>query len=222
MTVKVIVFDFDNCIVLDEQTRKGSEEVKDRAWFDVFSEYDAKELDTVVEQTKKDIAGGKGDRNDIAARVLKHFGFPEQEIPQEVARRCRRFDEIIQEGIKKISISSATRDSIAELSKNFPLYINTATPREAALESLKALGIAESFKGIYGRPGTKLGNLRDIIAAESIHPDEMLLIDDQESGWKAAKEVGCQFVGMQTARNKPWNENPQPFPIIKSFKEIPI
>ena len=218
--IKVIVFDFDNCIVLDEKTRTGSEEVKDGAWFEVFSEYNRAELDTVVEKVKRDIAGGKGDRKDIAARVLKHFGFPESEIPQEVPRRCQRFDEIIQEGIKRISISDATRESIAELAERFPLYINTATPREAALESLAVLRIAGFFKAVYGRPGTKVGNLREILAAESATPSEMLFIDDQESGRKAGEEIGCTFVGMQTARNKLWNETPQPFPIIKSFKEI--
>ena len=87
---KVLVLDFDNCIVLDEKIGTGSEEVKDEAWFTVFPEYSRVELEPVLEQAKKDIAGGKGDRKDIVERVSKHFNVAEEKIPQEIITRDKK------------------------------------------------------------------------------------------------------------------------------------
>lgn len=220
MSIKVVAFNFDNCLVLDYNTREGSEELKDRAWFVVFPDYKRKILEPVIEEVKRSITGGKGDRRDIVKRVLKHFNFPEDKIPCEITRRCEMFNEFVQKGIKQVNISPEVRVALSELSDHLPLYVNTATPREAVLESLKALKIAKFFKGVYGRPGTKADNLRQILAVEAIQAEELLFVDDQPSGWKIAQEIGCSFVGMHTARNNLWHNHPQPFPIIRSLIEL--
>ena len=80
--------------------------------------------------------------------------------------------------------------------------------------------LAQFFKGVYGRPGTKAGNLQAIITAESVKPDEVLFVDDQPSNYEVAKEIGCQFVGIRTKRVRLWHETPQPFPLINSLSEI--
>lgn len=219
--VKVVVLDFDNCIALDEMTCEGSEEIKDHAWFEVFAEYAPDALAPVMDAAKLAIAGGKGDRKDIVRGVLNHFGWPETEIPDEISRRCDRFNVIVQENIKRIRISPSKRDSLAELSGRLPLYLNTATPREAIIETLETFGLTALFKGVYGRPGTKAGNLQAIIAAERVKPDEVLFVDDQPSAYEVAKEVGCQFVGIRTKRVRLWHEKSQPFPLISSLTELP-
>lgn len=220
MSIKVAAFDFDNCIVLDENTREGSEELKDHAWFVVFPDYKREILEPVIEEVKQSIVGGKGDRQDIVKRVLEYFNFPEDKIPYEVTRLCELFNASVQEGIKQINISPEVRVALAELSDRLPLYVNTATPREAVLESLEALKIAKFFKGVYGRPRTKVDNLRQILAVEAIRAEELLFVDDQPSGWKITQEIGCSFVGMHTARNKLWHNHLQPFPIIRSLIEL--
>lgn len=220
MSIKVIVLDFDNCIVLNEETRHGSEEVKDEAWCLVFPEYDKTKLEPILEQAKHYIAGGRGDREDIVARVCRHLGYPEKEITYQIASRCTRFNKIVQEGIKKIGISSRTRNALARLARHLPLYINTATPFDAAWESARALDITAFFRSIYCRPANKVDNLISIIAKESIHPAELLFVDDQPSGLNATEEIGCKFVGMHTAKNTAWHNIPQPFPIIYHLEEL--
>jgi len=64
--VKVVVFDFDNCIALNETTGEGSEEIKDQAWFEVFAEYAPETLAPVLKAAQLAIAAGIGDRQDIA------------------------------------------------------------------------------------------------------------------------------------------------------------
>ena len=217
-SIKVIVLDADNCIFLNEATREGSEEVKDLAWFDVFPEYAKETLNPVLEDAKNKIAGGKGDRNDIARRVLEHFGFPENQLADEVVRRCARFDEIVQKHILDIPITDAVRTVIADLSARYALYINTATPRDSLVQTLRAVNL-DHFKGVYGRPGTKIGNLQEIARIEGVMPNEMLFVGDTEGDREAAEMVGCRFVGMHTKRNPLWHVS-QVSPVIGSLTEL--
>jgi HAD superfamily hydrolase (TIGR01549 family) len=217
--VKIIILDFDNCIILNPKTKKGSEEVKDEAWFKIFPEYDPKKLETVVKEAQKQIAGGKGDRKDVARLICEHFGVPKEKIPDEIKRSCESFNTIVQKGILEIGVSSDNRRAIGTLSKKMPVYINTATPKEQSLESLAALKLS-GFTDVYGRPGNKVENLKAIINREKINPSEVLYAGDAESDWQAAQEVGCQFVGISTARNTAWHNQSQKFPVVNSLSEI--
>ena len=219
METKVIVFDFDNCIALNERTGEGSEEIKDRAWFEVFPECDPQKLDVIIEQVQQEIAGGKGDRKDIALRVLSHFDLVvEENMSDELARRCGRFDEVVQHGIRLLGISPTAVSTLNKLSEEYLLYINTATPRETILETLEAAGLT-CFLGVYGRPGTKVSNLGDIASMEGICFGKMLFVGDMPGDRDAAKQVGCRFIGIRTKRNTEWHA-PQPFLVLRSIAEL--
>jgi FMN phosphatase YigB (HAD superfamily) len=213
---KVLVLDFDNTIFLDPTTRKGSEEIKDEAWYKVFPQYDRRELEALIEEVKRSIVGGKGDRRDIALAVCRRYHLPASDADKYSAK----FNEIVQEGIMKVGVSKDAREALAELSGVLPVYINTATPQQPSIESLTALGIIKFFKGIYGRPGTKAGNIKDIIEREGIQPEEITLVDDSPSSYRISQEVGCRFIGMHTARVVEWHKRKQPFPIVHSLKEV--
>ena len=217
--IKAIVFDFDNTLILDEKTRRGSEELKDEAWPKVFSEYGSDLIVFHYERAKKKTIGGKADRKDVFEEICRNLGIPEAEIPAEIVRRSAHFNRLLQEGIKKIGISPQAREALVNLSQRMPLYINTATPVEYLLESLNLLGLVYVFKAVYGRPGTKLENMRAIISAESVSSGEILFVDDQEASWAISQEIGCRFVGMHTARNA-WRKESQPFPVVRSIEEL--
>ena len=218
MKEKVLIIDLDNCLFLDEKTRKGSEEIKDEAWFEVFGECDRKILKPVLDKAKTELAGGKGDRKDIVLKVCKTFNLAKTE--DDTKKRCNFFSEIVKEGILKIGVSNDNKKALDLISKKIPIYVNTATPKDQAIEILKDLDILKFFKDIYGRPETKMENMRLIVEREKIKPEECLYIDDQESGCLIAKEIGCNFFGMQTNRNTKWDSNSVSFPIIYSLLEI--
>lgn len=216
--IRAIALDFDNCIALSE-SGEGSEEVKDRAWFEVFSEIERTRLSSILEAVTQNIAGGKGDRRDIIRRVLADC-MPAFLTAAEIERRAERFNRIVQEGITRVQIPASTRETLALLARRFPLYVNTATPRDAAIESISALELHSYFKAVLGRPGMKADNLRSIIHVEKIQPSELLFVDDQQSGWEAAQEGDCRFIGIRTRRNTRWS-TPQPFTVISSLSELP-
>ena len=70
---EVLVLDFDNCLILDPETREGSEDLKKSAWFRVFP-YEPGELSQAIDEAYRQIAGGKGDRRDVVRFVLQRCG----------------------------------------------------------------------------------------------------------------------------------------------------
>ena len=214
----VIVFDFDNCIALDPRTGEGSEEIKDRAWYAVFAEFNHGALKVILGHAQRAIAGGRGGRKDIAIMVLTHFGFRGC-VSEEAVRRCERFEELAQEGILELGISLEVKNALHALSEKTHLYINTATPRKFILRTLEALGLLPYFKSVYGRPGTKVTNLERVATMEDVLFNLMVFVGDMPSDYEAAKAVGCNFIGVRTRRNDAWH-NPQPFPTIRSVDEI--
>ncbi len=221
MKIKTVVIDADNTLFLHPKTGEGSEEIKDQAWYKVFPEYNPSLLTPILEGAKKRIVGGTGDRKDIALEVLAAFRYSSYNLEREVQRRCREFNEIVQEGINSLSISDEVRETLKFLSKKFTLYINTATPETDIEKTLKTLGVYQYFCRTLGRPRSKVQNLEYVLISHNIKPTEMLFVDDSQAGYEAAQKVGCQFIGMRTKRNQLWNKNPQDFLIIKSLAELP-
>jgi FMN phosphatase YigB (HAD superfamily) len=218
MKTKLLILDLDNCLFLDSKTRKGSEEVKDEAWFKVFSEFNRSLLISILDQAKKDISNGKGDRKDIINSVLSGFGLGNSK--KELLSRYRLFNKIVKEGTIKIGISSDNAKAL-ELIK-IPIYANTASPKNQAEKILRDLNVLKFFKGVYGRPKTKRENMDLIFKNENLYPVDVLYIGDQESDFSLANEAGCKFIGMHTLRNTNWtkNINELTFPIIYSLLEI--
>jgi len=222
---KCLILDFDNCIALNEKTGKGSEEIKDVAWYPVFPEYGREELDAAMKAARENLASfaaGQADRQDLVREVCRYFSIPDEQIKDEVVRRCEAFNQIVQKGIAEIGVSEKAREALTRLAKTMPIYVNTATPTDAVIQSLEALGFIPIITRahVYGRPGTKKSNLQSIIEIEDVRAEEVLFVDDQPTGWAIAQELGCRFVGIYTARNKAWHETPQPFPIISSLSKL--
>ncbi|HBL52306.1 MAG: hypothetical protein A3D24_04315 [Candidatus Blackburnbacteria bacterium RIFCSPHIGHO2_02_FULL_39_13] len=219
-SIKALGLDFDNCLILDPSTRKGSEEIKDQAWFEVFPEYDPAQLKKIIKQVQKEISGGKGDRADVIREICKAFKVPDEQIPREVEKRSEDFNRIVLDGILNVDISEDNRRALAELSKKLSICVITATPTDKSLQSLEALKILGFITNVYGRPQNKEENLRMAIQDLSVLPEELLYVGDQPSDLEAAKKVGCKFVGMNTFRNTAWHDGNLPFPIIFSLLEL--
>lgn len=216
--IKVVVLDFDNTVVLDPKTGLGSEDKKRLAWYDVFPDLDKNELHIALEEAQKAISGGKGDRKDIVRSVyINMMGKTAEE--EDVRDCCDRFDEIVQKSILEVGVSDENRKAIIELEDRYQVYVNTATPIEASLRSMEALGLS-GFAGILGRPNTKAENLNAVIEKEGCNPGEVVLVDDQPSSRKVAKELGCRFIGMHTAAVTEWHNGDVDFPIIRSLAEL--
>lgn len=219
MECKVLIIDLDNCLFLDEKSRTGSEEVKDEAWFKVFPECERNKLKLVLDLIKQEVVGGKGDRRDIVFRLCDKFRLANSE--ENIDSHCNLFGKIVKDSILKIGVSCNNSKALELISKEIPIYANTATPKDQAKEILKELNLLKFFKGIYGRPKTKMENIKLILEKEKVDAKECLFVDDQERGWQISKEIRCNFMGMHTYRNVLWHDKSKlTFPIIYSLLEI--
>lgn len=204
---KVIVFDADGVII------PGSESLKRYAWIKIGKEDPT--LSIAIEQGRKDTA--TGDRFDILRAAGRVYGV-NGNLSGFVEEKSRLFDAIVQEGMIEIGVSMATRKALKELAKRHTLYINSATPESAIRETFDNLKLTECFKGVFGRPSSKLQNFERIVSVEGVSASDLLFVGDQEKDFVAAQDFGCRFVGLTNDWNR-W-ENDRPFPLIFFVREL--
>lgn len=80
-----------------------------------------------------------------------------------------------------------------------PLFVVSAMPLRELEIIVARRGLASRFKALYGSPGKKADQLRDILSREGLKPDELLFVGDAENDRKAAREAGVPFVGRRNA-----------------------
>jgi phosphoglycolate phosphatase-like HAD superfamily hydrolase len=221
--IRVVVLDMDNCLIIEQETRTGPEEIKDGAWKIIFDDFPEADLTEVIEKVKREIAGGKGDRWDIVRKVLAVFSGGKKVSEEMVRERVDRFGRMVREGSLKIGVPEEHRKMLRKWQEGgFRLAINTATPRSEAAEILEGLGVLGYFRSVHGRPETKVDGLRAILNEETAKPKEVVFVGDQDGDWLAAKEIGCWFVGMLTRRNSKWDNDEEEFSKIKSLAELDV
>ncbi len=208
----VYVLDFDNVVV------RGSEEMKAHAWREVLAPYGSPALPLLAEAERLYGRGKGGDRFDILRHVFSGLGTSGEALASSVAAASARFDDIVQAYIRTTGIDSTDREAIKVLARRRAVYVNSATPREALTHAVHSIAPG-LFTGIFGRPASKIENLREIAAQEHVSPQEVLFVGDSDADWNAAEEFGCRFLGLSTPENG-WTEKEKPFRIIGHLREV--
>lgn len=80
-----------------------------------------------------------------------------------------------------------------------PLYVISAMPLRELKIIVEKRGLAGRFKGLYGSPGRKADQLREVLASEGLKPAELVFVGDSENDRKAADETGVAFIGRLNA-----------------------
>lgn len=82
-----------------------------------------------------------------------------------------------------------------------PLHVVSAMPLRELRIIVERRGLTSCFKRLYGSPGCKPDQLRDVLARESLAPAELLFVGDSENDRKAAAEAGIRFIGRRNSEN---------------------
>lgn len=208
--IKVIVFDFDDTLVLSEHT-------KQQGFVSIFSAIIG------AEEIAEDFVG-------------KHFGSPRHEMIRGILMRLKEegiidFEisaEIINAYLNKFSgfvddkiINGGEAAGAAEvldlLSKKYILYINSNTPQGAIERIVEAKNWKVFFRGIFGSPpSTKNENLIRIIDQAGVAPGEVVVIGDGESDRESARVAGASFIGIGTGNNR-WRKEEKDFIVLDSL-----
>ncbi len=117
-----------------------------------------------------------------------------------------------------------TEQTLAELAKGRELFVNSATPEVAVRQSVQNFGIAQHFRGIFGQPISKVDNLSRAQHLAHVDHTSMLFVGDSEGDRKAAKEFGCDFIGVANKWNGWEKANVPGLPlsvVVNSIAELP-
>ena len=217
MKPEAIVFDFDGVLT------RGGEGLKREAW-DLLVAPWAIQLQNKLYRARQVFADGRGSRFDILRTTFTaDQSIPAANLDALVATYAAAYNTLVQGMILVSGMSEGTVETLEELGAKSVLYINSATPEAAVVESVRALGIERFFTGgIYGQPRSKLNNLKRAVDGHRTpcRPNEMVFIGDGKSDLKAAHEFGCCFVGIANEWNR-WKVGKEPFTVVAHFRDIP-
>lgn len=110
------------------------------------------------------------------------------------------------------------RKSLKLLSREFPLYINSGTPKDSLRRIIEKRSLITFFRDIYGSPQSKIKNLAEILKREKVKKGEGIVIGDGESDLGAAQKFGCKFIGIRNFFN---DFTGQDFPVLNDLEALP-
>ncbi len=197
LKIKAIVFDFDNVIV------RSSEKIKKDAWGDIFKKDNEK---IALKRALKEFGYGKGDRTDIIGCVVS--GVEVENNKNLVDQYVQLYGKIVSDKILEKGIHKDDLDAIDVLSKEYSLFVNSATPEKELIKLCNRLGINPFFKGIYGRPNNKVENLTRVAEFVKCKSSELVFVGDGRGDMSAAQNFGCLFIGVESLDNS-WSDKPE-------------
>ncbi|HYC72431.1 MAG TPA: HAD family hydrolase [Opitutaceae bacterium] len=180
--VRCVAFDFDGTLV-------DSNRLKHEAWFAVFGEagFGRPEIDALLR------AHPLADRFELVDRLLATRGEADSVLR---AHLVERYNFICEEGQSTCPEIPGASELLRELSARLPLYVNSATPEEPLRRIVARRGWSGHFRAVYGRPRSKVDNLRRIAAEQSVDLARLALVGDGPADAMAAAETGCRFVAV--------------------------
>ncbi len=189
--IRCAVFDFDGTLV-------DSNEIKRRAFFEIAREFDPdgelvrEVLDRRPSGDRYHVARG------LAAELATRGALPGACCVEDLAKLLAdAYTAHCERAVSACDEVAGATDALARLAaRGLPLFVNTATPREAMLPILRRRGLDRFFAGVYGGPSNKLENLRDIAERVGARPRELLFVGDGEDDRRVAAAFGCAFVGV--------------------------
>lgn len=122
-------------------------------------------------------------------------------------RLDKEFSDLVLEAVLACPFVPGAEEFLRGAS--LPLYVISAMPLRELKIIVEKRGLAGRFKGLYGSPGRKADQLREVLAAERLAPSELVFVGDSENDRKAADETGVAFIGRRNAE-----EFSLPLPVV--------
>jgi phosphoglycolate phosphatase len=140
----------------------------------------------------------EGDRAEIIDAIVRTLKLPAEEHATVVSRAVKAYGEHCDALVPECAETDHASKTLAQLAARYPLYVNSATPEGTLRSYIERRGWSALFRGVYGRPHTKVEIFAKIARAEGIDPERILFVGDRRSDRDAARAAGCHFVGVRS------------------------
>ena len=189
--IKTIVFDFDGTLV-------DSNEIKRELFFEVSERFipdSSPRMEIILKESSQKT------RKDIFAQLLKDFGiyveetsgsFPPSHI---ITAMIDSYTVLAEKRVSEAAEIEGAGKVLQELSDEYLLFINSATPTKTLKNIIHNRGWSSLFREIYGSHKSKIQNLQTIGQKMKLIPTDILMIGDSESDYISSKSYGCHFIG---------------------------
>jgi phosphoglycolate phosphatase len=193
--IKCLVFDFDGVLV-------DSNALKRSAYFNIFATLG--QIEEIVEGCLRE--NREGDRFQIIGQLLQKLEAAsflnmkrrENELLTHYAEEYNTICEAHTVSCQEVPGVSAC---LPHLAQRYALYINSATPEEPLRRVIQQRQWNSYFRGVLGRPCSKVENLRWIMKREGIDGRSIIFVGDGQQDLLAARDCSCFFIGMRQESN---------------------
>lgn len=183
MKVKSIIFDFDGVILESVNT-------KAEAFAELYKEFGENIVRNV---TDHHLANGGVNRYDKIKYYHKEFLGIELSKNQ-IDSLAFKFSNIVFDKTKNTDYVPGAFEFISKYYASYNLFVSSATPEIELREILRLKGIYKFFQKIYGYPLSKIEHIKNILAENGYHNNEVIYIGDSDSDKIAANENKIIFV----------------------------
>ena len=193
--LKVIALDFDGTLV-------ESNNIKDRAFESIFCEW-PEHTETMMRWHLTHDSIERGEK-------FRYFVEEVLALPGQndlIEKLSSRFGQLTKEAIIECPYVKGAHEFLEYIRNRVSVYLVSATPQLDLDQIIKARGLGGYFKDVYGAPTKKDETLKNIILLEKVSVDEILFIGDSPEDQQSAKNIGINFIGMQSERKLVKNEN---------------
>jgi phosphoglycolate phosphatase len=179
--IRAVAFDFDGTLV-------DSNALKREAYFEIFAEEIPDRL--LVEEVLRSFP--EADRFETIAEILRVGGRGNTD-KSRVSYYAEKYNSVCENGAAECAVIEGAEAMLAKLSSRWPLYINSATFEEPLRRVIERRGWGRYFKGVFGRPRSKIENLEIILRDTKADPRQLVFVGDGLADLKAANAFGCHF-----------------------------
>jgi len=181
--LKAIVFDFDGVIL-------ESVDIKTRAFRELFKDY-PDHVERIVKLHLDNTGMSRFDKFKIIC--ADYLGRPTDD--GELSRLGEAFSRIVYQEILHCPFVPGAFEFLEKRSKQYELFLASATPQDELWDIVKGRGLDRFFKGVYGSPRRKDEILLGILVERKLRPEEVVFIGDAINDYRYAREALIPFIG---------------------------
>ena len=188
--LRAVAFDFDGVIL-----ESGS--IKQQAFLDMFADHPELQP-AVLAHHRQNLGVSRYDKLAWMHRELLGKALS----PDELAEEGRRYSRLVLDKVLSCPLVAGAEALLDRLRDRALCFVVSATPQEELELIVERRGLSAWFRELHGAPAAKADVLVDLMTRHELATDELLMVGDGLSDYRAARRAGVEFVLRETAEQE--------------------